>query len=297
MAFKVLTDAQAAHFVEKGYVKIEGCFEKAEIQDWLDLAYLRLGYDRDDPTTWVEDRIHMPSMNRRAVADLAPKAWDGICDVMGGAERIEGEPSWGDGFIINFNKDADDPRVPSAKHGGWHKDGNFFRHFLDSPEQGLLTVVVWDDVLPNSGGTYLAPDSIPKVARFLYDHPEGLEPTGSFGKVIEGCEEFVEATGNAGDVYLIHPYMLHSAAPNPSGRPRFITNPPVAFKEPMNFNRENPDDFSLVERVVLRALGVERLDYRITGKRERYYTEFRRERERMLVEQKARLAVLEKAPA
>ena len=46
MAFKVLTDAQAAHFVEKGYVKIEGCFEKAEIQDWLDLAYLRLGYDK-----------------------------------------------------------------------------------------------------------------------------------------------------------------------------------------------------------------------------------------------------------
>ena len=86
MTFKVLTDAQAAHFVEKGYVKIEGCFEKAEIQDWLDLAYLRLGYDRDDPTTWIEDRIHMPSMNRRAVADLAPKAWDGICDVMGGAE-------------------------------------------------------------------------------------------------------------------------------------------------------------------------------------------------------------------
>ncbi|MCE2435689.1 MAG: phytanoyl-CoA dioxygenase family protein, partial [Candidatus Latescibacteria bacterium] len=161
--------------------------------------------------------------------------WDGICDVMGGAERIEGEPSWGDGFIINFHKDADDPRVPSAKRGGWHKDGNFFRHFLDSPEQGLLTVVVWDDVLPNSGGTYLAPDSVPKVARFLYDHPEGLEP-GSFGKMIEGCEEFVEATGNAGDVYLIHPYMLHSAAPNPSGRPRFITNPPVAARIQMIFH-------------------------------------------------------------
>ena len=125
-------------------------------------------------------------------------------------------------------------------------------------------MVVWDDVLPNSGGTYLAVDSVPRVARFLYDHPEGLEP-GAFGKMIEGCEAFVEATGNAGDVYLIHPYMLHSAAPNPSGCPRFITNPPVAFKEPMNFNREDPDDFSLVESVVLRALGVERLDYRITG--------------------------------
>ena len=108
-----------------------------------------------------------------------------------------------------------------------------------------------------------------------------------------GAEEVARLT-EAGDVYLIHPYMLHSAAPNPSGRPRIITNPPVAFVEPMNFNRENPDEFSLVERVVLKALGVERLDYRITGEREGYYTEFRRERERMLVEQKARLAVLEK---
>ena len=121
--------------------------------------------------------------------------------------------------------------------------------------------------------------------------PKGWNP-GAFGKQIEGCEVFVEATGRAGDVYLIHPYMLHSAAPNPSGRPRFITNPPVAFKEPMNFNREDLEDFSLVEKVVLNALGAKRLDYQIAGERERYYTEFRRERERMLVKQKARLVAL-----
>ena len=64
MAYHVLTDAQAAHFVAQGYVKLEGCFEKAEVQDWLDLAYARLGYDRDDPSTWEADRIHMPSMKR-----------------------------------------------------------------------------------------------------------------------------------------------------------------------------------------------------------------------------------------
>ena len=293
MKYRVLTQEQADHFVEKGFVKIEGCFDKAEIQDWLDLAYVRLGYDKDDPLTWEEDRIHMPSMNRRKVSEFAPNAWEGICDVMGGPDRIDGEPSWGDGFIINFHKDADDPWVPSDKRGGWHKDGNFFRHFLDSPEQGLLTVVVWDDVLPGCGGTVLAPESVANVAKHLHDNPQGLEP-GQFGVAIEGCTEFVEATGNAGDVYLIHPYMLHTATANPSRIPRFITNPPVAFKEPMNFNHENADDFSLVERVVLNSLGVERLDYKITGERERYYTEFRRVRERMLEEQKARLAALEK---
>ena len=49
--FEVLTAKQVGHFMEKGYVKLEGCFKKSDIQDWLDLAYVRLGYDRDDPTT------------------------------------------------------------------------------------------------------------------------------------------------------------------------------------------------------------------------------------------------------
>ena len=235
----------------------------------------------------------MPGMNRRKVAELAPKAWAGLCDVMGGADRIKGEPSWSDGFIINFRKDADLPWAPAnAETRGWHKDGNFFTHFLDSPEQGLLTIVVWDDVRPRSGGTFFATDSVAKVAQFLYDHPEGLPP-GEFGKVIGECEEFVEGTANAGDVFLIHPFMLHTAVSNPSGIPRFITNPPVALKEPMDFNRDDPDEFSLVEQVVLKSLGRDRLDYRITGERETFYTDFRRKREEMLEEQKARLAKLE----
>ena len=34
----VLTDEQAEQFLSQGFVKIEGCFEKAAIQDWIELS-------------------------------------------------------------------------------------------------------------------------------------------------------------------------------------------------------------------------------------------------------------------
>ena len=293
MDYRVLTEEQAEQFLSQGFVKVEGCFDKADIQDWIDLAFERLGYDAGDPSTWAEPRVHMPSMNRIDVAEFAPKAWGAICDLMGGEERIKTPIRWGDAFIVNFNVGADNPwQPPSPKVGGWHKDGDWFRHFLDSPEQGLLTVILWDDVLPQSGGTFIAMDSIEPIARYLVNYPEGLTPKeAQFGKMIEQCTQGQEATGKAGDVFLLHPYMLHAASQNPSGRARFITNPAVSFKEPMNFNREDPGDYCLVEKAVLRALGVDQLDFEISRERELITPERVHRQKKMMEEQKARLGV------
>lgn len=293
MSYRVLTEDQAEQFLNQGFVKIEGCFEKVPIQDWIDLAFERLAYDPDNPATWEEPRVHLPSMNEMDVADFAPKAWGAICDVMGGEERIKTPIRWRDGFIVNFKLGADEPwEPPSPQVKGWHKDGDWFRHFLDSPEQGLLTVVLWDDVLPQSGGTFIATDSIGPIARYLVNYPEGLTPKeGAFGTLIDQCSHFAEATGKAGDVFLLHPYMLHSASKNPSGRARFITNPAVSFKEPMNFNRETPEDYCLVEKAVLRALDVERLDFQITRERELITPERVHRQRKMLEEQQARLGI------
>ena len=46
-----------------------------------------------------------------------------------------------------------------------------------------------------------------------------------------------------------------------------VSNPAVRLREPMNFNRPSADDFSPVERAILRGLGVERLDFRPTRPR------------------------------
>jgi hypothetical protein len=274
--YEVLTTEQAEHFLAHGWTVVHDCLDREIAERYTDLAYRRLGYDRDSPETWAEPMVHMPDMHIWQIKEFAPKAWGAICDVIGGEDRQGGRfgDKWSDCFIVNFSQGADRPwEPPSANVGGWHKDGNFFRHFLDSPEQGLLTIVLWSDVLPQSGGTFIAPDSVGHVARFLADHPEGADNGAGSGELISRCEQFVEVTGTIGDVFLLHPYMLHGSSQNPSGRPRFMTNPPVGLAEPMNFNRADSDDFSLVERKVLRDLGEDRLDFQITRPREHWVSD------------------------
>jgi hypothetical protein len=172
---------------------------------------------------------------------------------------------------------------PSSRVSGWHKDGDFFRHFLDSPEQGLLVIVVWSDIAPQGGGTFIAADSVPVVARYLAEHPEGvLVDDIPFAELVASCTDFVEITGRAGDVVLLHPFVLHAVSQNALRIPRFITNPPIALREPLGFDRDDP---SLVEQAVLRGLGVPRLDFRATGSRERVVPErVRREAEQLASE-------------
>ncbi|MEZ4557815.1 MAG: hypothetical protein R2854_15445 [Caldilineaceae bacterium] len=95
---------------------------------------------------------------------------------------------------------------------------------------------------------------------------------GAFGGLIDQCQEFVEVTGETGDFIIMHSFMLHASSNNHAGRVRFMTNPPVVLKEPLNFNRADPADFSLLERATLHALGMERYDFQPTAPREERWT-------------------------
>ena len=75
-------------------------------------------------------------------------------------------------------------------------------------------------------------------------------------------------TGHAGAVYLMHPFMLHTASQNVLKPPRFVSNPAVSLRDPMNFHR--PDGaYSPVEQAVLHALGVAYLDFTPAAPRRR----------------------------
>jgi hypothetical protein len=292
--FGSLTEEQARQFIARGHVVIRGAIPRERVEAWTAQVWTRLGYSEKDPATWAQSRIHMPSHNRLPVEELSPAAWAAICDLCGGAERVKRPSVWGDGFIVNLGAEdhADTWEPPSPEVRGWHKDGDWFKHFLDSPEQGLLTIVLWSDVVPRGGATFIAEDSVAPVARFLAAHPEGVLPGGfDFAGMIRECSRFAEATGEAGDVYLIHPYLLHASSKNALRRPRLITNPAVILEEPLRFDREDPDDFSLVELAVLNALGAERLEFRPTTARERVIPERERIQARMLAEEKARLSL------
>lgn len=272
MEYKTLSPEQIQHFLDYGFIHLTDCFDTKFAAQSTAEAFDRLGYVEADPNTWERPIIHMSKENTVLVKDFSPKAYGAMCDLLGGEDRVAQPVQWGDGYIVNLKLGADREWIPpSPESGGWHKDGDFFWHFLDSPEQGLLVIVIWRDIEPKGGGTFIACDSIKPIAQYLNNHREGLHPfEGGFGNFISECQDFREVTGKAGDVVIMHPYMLHASSQNHSGKARFITNPPVALKEPMNFNRANPADYSPVEQAVLNALGVERLDFQIVGERRRF---------------------------
>ena len=242
-------------------------------------------------------------------------------ELLGGEDRIDPAASaWGDSFIVNLGTPAlaeAGPPLPTdaspAELDNWHIDGDFFVHFLDSPEQALLVIPVFSDIAPSGGATYVAPQGIDLVARYLAAHPEGVlpaklsfVPTDSAAKypddpradpgywshldvVRRHCTAFVELTAETGDVVLLHPLMMHSASKNYLRVPRVITNPPVGLKAPFCFARDDPDEYSLVELKTLKALGVDRLEFAPTTERRRIVPGRVAIQAAMLAEEKRRL--------
>ncbi len=273
-----LSPEEVDHFLKFGFVKLEDVLDRALARRWVEASWARIGYDPADQSTWREARVHFPQTESQPLVEIAPRVEAAIAQLCGGAERIVGPLRWGNGFIANYGVGKDEPwEPPGPLLKGWHKDGESFRHFLDSAEQALLTIALWDDVDHLGGPTYIACDSVGEVARWLAAHPEGANPEphrqpelGEWlptSELMSRCRDFREATGRAGDVYLMHPFMMHTGSPNQIGRARFITNYPVHFREPMRFDRERPEDQSPVERAVLRALGVK--SFAFTPARER----------------------------
>ncbi|KXX82566.1 Ribonucleoside-diphosphate reductase large subunit [Madurella mycetomatis] len=310
----VLTPEEKEHFLKHGWVKIPNAFTKEQAESVTKDVWIRLGMSPTDQSTWTRLRTNMPSHTEFDASQFAPRAWAAICELCGGEERVEpASKMWKDSLIVNLGAAEHEGKpIPPQELPEWHVDGDFFVHYLDSREQGLLVTPLFTDILPNGGGTMICPEAIPKVAKHLLEHPEGVSPRMTprgeegfgretsldwFNAVAKSCDNFVEATGNLGDVYLMHPLMLHAPSSNALRKVRIITNPPVSLREPFCFDRED-GNYSLVEQVTLRALGKERLSgWKITGPREGVVPERVRIQERMRMEELKRLEELKRAEA
>lgn len=257
----------------------------------------------------------MPHWKEFQVADFAPRAWGGICGLLGGSHKIDVDSKvslWRDNFIVNLGTpEKHNKLVKPQELDNWHVDGDFFVHYLDSPEQALLVIPLWTDIVPGGGGTMICPSTIEHIAKHLYENPEGVSPRmtprrenpeftqeqglkwyTNLAKTMPD-EAFVEVTGVVGDVFLLHPLMLHSASNNMLRKVRVITNPPVSVKDPFLFDRED-GNYSAVERKTLRALGKNRLEgWKIAAHRQRIVPERIKIQERMKREEEERLRKLQ----
>lgn len=132
--FKHLTPEQVQSFMKYGYLRIPACFTREAAEEWTKDVWVRLGMDPKDPSTWHTERTNMPSHNFVYVKDFAPKAYDALCELIGGEDKItEDSKKWRDSFIVNLgSKEFEGQEVNPKELPGWHVDGrsNYFHWCL-----------------------------------------------------------------------------------------------------------------------------------------------------------------------
>ncbi|MFC4812522.1 hypothetical protein [Paenibacillus sp. GCM10023250] len=302
MENKVLTKDQIDHFMARGWVKVKEAFPRElalECQRFIWEKLRPAGIDANDRATWNKPMHYLREAYSGGAFDRCNTARmaDAIEDLVGhgrwidrgvyGQEEVVSTWGW---WPVNFSFGAERPwTVPTA---GWHWDGGHFRHYVDSPDQGLLCLCIFSEIGPRGGGTLIVEGSHQVVARFLERHPEGLEPQEGIDKLNlehpylaaltgqDGSREddpgrlerfmgtwhtdadgfqlrVAETTASPGDVILCHPFLYHTPSQNHSGVPRFMCNQKTPLKERMNFDRADPEMYSPVEISIRRALGRE----------------------------------------
>lgn len=274
-ATRSLDADQIESFLADGYVHLRGAFSKELAASIVASAHRRLreqptacllpeqaqreadrlarSYDANDPTTWPEGRLDIEGERRFTISEFSPFAERAVFQLLGDAARVRTR-SWTSNLIVQYPARGLTSWIPAPDHQSWHLDSPSKQTRIDDLRTGLLVFIVFSDLLPDSGNTWLALDSPAKVARTLAAAPTGVDFCSDHAgcAITRTCERFFEVTGEAGDLFLAHPLMLHSASPNPSPRIRFLGNPMVYLQEPLDPARADP---SPVERLIARALG------------------------------------------
>lgn len=286
----VLTEAQVEQFIEEGYTRLEEAFPRQQAllaQSFLWERLAEQGIRRDDRATWKEPMVRIRETYEDPVfqACATPRLISAIEDLVGHGRYAEARQKtrWG-WWPVNFSLGSQEPwNVPTT---GWHWDGSHFRHFVDSPDQGLLLLCLFSEVQSHGGATTVATGSHKIVARLLSQYPEGIEHrpaieqgnrthpwlrklTGQDDLPVEKRIKFfmetpytdednvtlrvIEATGSPGDVFLCHPFLYHSSAQNHSGIPRFMCNRTTPLTERMQMQRSD-GNYSPLELSIRQAL-------------------------------------------
>ncbi|WP_280335565.1 phytanoyl-CoA dioxygenase family protein [Nocardia wallacei] len=262
----MLTEAQIDSFIADGFVRVEQAFPREVADAGREILWRETGCDPDDPSSWTQPVIRLGDhaeepFRQAATAPALREAFDQLV----GAERWWPRISVGT-FPIRF------PSEYPPADDGWHIDASFagdpppadplrWRVNLWSKGRALLMLFLFSDVGPDDAPTRIRVGSHLRL-------PGALRPLGEDGAaVIDLVDVFastedlpqVTATGNAGDVYLCHPFLVHAAQPNRVGRPKFMAQPPLVLREPCVLDRP-ADAYSPVERAILRGLGISAAD-------------------------------------
>jgi Phytanoyl-CoA dioxygenase (PhyH) len=249
---------QLERFVADGFLRVEQAFPRALAGECRELLWRDTGCDPGDPSTWTRPVVRLGDYAQRPFREAAnTERLYAAFDALVGPGRWVPRPSLGT-FPIRFPSD-DDPG-----DDGWHADAGFYgedgsmRLNLASRGRALLLLFLFSDVGENDAPTRIRVGSHLEVPRIL-------RPAGDAGLTFLELAHRLDpspryplalATGQAGDVYLCHPFLIHAAQRHRGTTPRFMAQPPLYPAHPLEIER-GASDYSPVERAIRRGLGLE----------------------------------------
>lgn len=252
--WKLLTDEQVSEFMSRGITILREGFDPDVAARARARLWEEMGLDPNNPATWTEPFIHIQKTFSEppfaeAISERVTNAFDDLL----GEDRYHPLTAQG-WWPVSFPGFEKDPW--HAPEDGWHVDGIQFHHHVWSPTQALLPIFLYSDIAPQTGGTVISVGSHKLTARILREsEPDGLEVHELGNRVrAHPIEEVEEIHGNAGDVALLHPFILHARSPNTGNSVRFICNPCISFKDRMNLSRVYKGFQSPVELAIVDAL-------------------------------------------
>jgi Phytanoyl-CoA dioxygenase (PhyH) len=252
-----LEPAQLDHFSAGGFVRIDDAFPRILADQAREILWKDTGCSPDDPATWQKPVVRLGMYTQRPFIEAAntPRLHAAF-DQLAGVGRWRRCAAMGT-FPVRFPS-SDDPG-----DAGWHIDVSFgtespdfmsWRANIHSKGRALLMLFLFSDVSEEDAPTRLRVGSHADIAR-------RLAPAGEHGLTLGelAADDFAEsahrpvatATGEAGTVYLCHPFLVHAAQPHHGTRPRFLAQPPLL---PADLDNRPHGPLNLVEIATRRSL-------------------------------------------
>lgn len=227
-----LGEADIDHFVQNGFVRIDAAFPRAIADAARALLWRDTGCDPDDPLTWTRPVIRLGMYSQAPFVEAAnTPILHAAFDQLVGAGQWQPCRAMG-AFPVRFPSDEDPGDT------GWHIDASFgwnepdfmdWRANIASKGRALLMLFLFSDVASADAPTRIRAGSHLDIARILAPAGEaGLTLREIVARLPETARRpEVLAQGEAGTVYLCHPFLVHAAQPHRGTRPRFMAQPPL----------------------------------------------------------------------
>ena len=253
-----LTSQQIEQFIHSGYVSIANAFSTDLAEACRNILWKDMGCDPNDPSTWTQPVIRL--------GDYAQEPFRLAVNtpiLHAAADQLVGKGRWAPrGSIGTFPI-----RFPSEKDpgdAGWHADASFYgpdgsmRINFNSKGRALLMLFLFSDIDIQEAPTRILVGShldVPPLLRSEGDY--GLDfitlahrlPATTFQR------DLVYATGNAGTVYLCHPFLIHGAQPHRGKSPRFLAQPALLPRSDESIKLHRDDgEYSPVELTIRMGL-------------------------------------------